>query len=276
MSANVSGQTVVVRVASVGGRVLISGNARASSTLRQGELLAPGDTTDTRGGGRVRLELSDGSLVIVQPETRLILQDCRSASSLRELLRVFVGRVRIKVNRFGAQPNPYRVNSPTASIAVRGTEFDVAVGAQGDTEVVVYEGLVEVSSLSDPQRRVLVEPDVASSCDLMNRFAFLCQAWAAKSVSAGNAMSAPEQASNQTGSSGTAQGSANDSLRSAAGVYELQIDSIVDSGETALPSRFAAFPDSHLDSLENPSYATEFTTTEGRIFSASVFRRHKQ
>lgn len=45
----------------------------------------------------------------------------------------------------------------------------------------------------------------------------------------------------------------------------------MDSGEAPLPSRFAAFPDSHLDSLENPSYATEFTTTEGRVFLLPSF-----
>jgi hypothetical protein len=38
-----------------------------------------------------------------------------------------------------------------------------------------------------------------------------------------------------------------------------------------LISRFTAFPDSHLDSLENPSYATEFTSAEGRIFLLPAF-----
>ncbi|MEA2173057.1 MAG: hypothetical protein QOD00_649, partial [Blastocatellia bacterium] len=158
LSANASGQAVEARVASISGRVIVSGNARASDMLRRGELLTPGDIVDTHGGGRLRIELSDGSVVIVQPETRLVLQDYRAGGSLRELLKVLVGHVRIKINHFGSQPNPYRVNSPTASIAVRGTEFGVAVGSGGETLVVVYEGLVDVSSLTDPQRRVLVEP----------------------------------------------------------------------------------------------------------------------
>src|SRR5258708_38319141 len=49
------------------------------------------------------------------------------------------------------------MNSPTASIAVRGTEFSIAVDSRGGTEVVVYEGAVEVASLTDPNRRVLIE-----------------------------------------------------------------------------------------------------------------------
>lgn len=32
-----------------------------------------------------------------------------------------------------------------------------------------------------------------------------------------------------------------------------------------MPSRFAAFPDAHLDSLDNPAYADAFTTAEGRV-----------
>ena len=73
-------------------------------------------------------------------------------NTLRELLEVLLGRVRVRINHFGGKPNPYRINSPTASIAVRGTEFSVAVNGAGDTEVLVYEGLVEVTSLSNPQQ----------------------------------------------------------------------------------------------------------------------------
>ena len=65
--------------------------------------------------------------------------------------------VRVKINHFAGKPNPYRMNSPTASIAVRGTEFSIEVDAEGETQVVVYEGAVEVASLTDPDRRVLIE-----------------------------------------------------------------------------------------------------------------------
>jgi len=59
---------------------------------------------------------------------------------------------------------------------------------------------------------------------------------------------------------------AGDSRHTAAGVYERYFENIVEIGQAPLPSRFAAFPDSYFDSLDNPSYATEFRTTEGRIF----------
>lgn len=262
VSAQAWGQALEVRVASVSGRVSVSGNARASSFVRRGDLLTPGDVIDTHGGGRLRIEVSDGSVVIVQPETRLVLQDYHAAGSLRELLKVFVGRVRIKINHFGSQPNPYRINSPSASIAVRGTEFNVAVGTGGETEIVVYEGQVEVYSFTDPQRRVLVEPGRGVIVRPNEPILF---------ITPGPDNEIGDREGRNVREGGSEQdsvgiGRENESLRSAAGIYERYIDSIVDNGESVLPSRFAAFPDSHLDSLENPAYATEFSSAEGRLF----------
>src|SRR5262249_51874433 len=148
-------QAVDARVASVQGAALRRNNQRAF-ILARGDLLSPGDEIDTRGGGRVVIELTDGSVVVVNPNSRIVISDYRAAPSLREMFRILVGRVRVKIAHYGGKPNPYRVNSPTASILVRGTEFDVAVEPSGDTTVVVYEGLVEVQSLSDPRQRALL------------------------------------------------------------------------------------------------------------------------
>src|SRR5262245_24212214 len=145
------------RVASVKGTALRRNNQR-SFVLARGDSLNPGDEVDTRGGGRVVIELTDGSVVVVHPNSRIVISNYRAAASLREMFRILIGRVRIKVAHYGGKPNPYRVNSPTASILVRGTEFSVAVESSGDTRVEVYEGLVEVESLSDPRRRALVAP----------------------------------------------------------------------------------------------------------------------
>ncbi len=103
------------------------------------------------------IDLSDGSMVVVSPESIVTLKDYRAAASLRELFGITLGMVRVKINHFAGKPNPYRMNSPTASIAVRGTEFSIEVDAEGATQVVVYEGAVEVASLADPDRRVLIE-----------------------------------------------------------------------------------------------------------------------
>jgi len=56
-----------------------------------------------------------------------------------------------------------------------------------------------------------------------------------------------------------------ENLRTAAGVYERYFESVVETGEALLPSRFAAFSDPFFDTIDNPSYATEFNNTAGRV-----------
>ncbi|MCY7377662.1 MAG: FecR domain-containing protein, partial [Pyrinomonadaceae bacterium] len=118
---------VEARVTSVVGRATISGNGRSNARLTNGATLAPGDEIDTTGGGRVVIDLTDGSQVVILPGSRVTILDYRNASSLRELLQITLGRIRVKINHFQGKPNPYRIKSPTASIAVRGTEFLVIV-----------------------------------------------------------------------------------------------------------------------------------------------------
>ena len=148
---------VVARAAGVTGLAVLTSGGSAPLLLTTGYTLAPGDRIDTRGGGRVVIDLSDGSMVVVAPESVVVLKDYRMAGSLRELFEITLGAVRVKINHFAGKPNPYRMNSPTASIAVRGTEFTIAVALAGDTQVDVVEGLVEVSERSDPSRSVLLE-----------------------------------------------------------------------------------------------------------------------
>ena len=132
-SARAQSSGVVARAASVTGHAVLLGSGSPPFTLTTGYILNPGDRIDTHGGGRVVIDLSDGSMVVVAPESIVILKDFRAASSLRELFEITAGMVRVKINHFAGKPNPYRMNSPTASIAVRGTEFSIEVDGQGST-----------------------------------------------------------------------------------------------------------------------------------------------
>lgn len=259
-------QGVEARIASVNGHAVLSGNARAALNISRGVIVVPGDEIDTRGGGRVTIELTDGSLVVVQPGSIVVFQDYRNAGSLRELIKITVGRVRVRINHYGGRPNPYRVNSPTASIAVRGTEFSVAVEARGDTEIVVYEGLVEVASLAEPSRRVIVEAGHGVIVRANEDIRFFVPGLNKEIGERTKGRGSDEHSRAEVDASLIPAQPADNSLRTASGVYERYFESIVESGETPLPSRFAAFPDPYFDSIDNPSYATEFTNTEGRVF----------
>ncbi|MGH9842166.1 MAG: FecR family protein [Blastocatellia bacterium] len=272
---------VEAHVASVTGRVMRQSASRPAQILKRGETLAPNDEIDTRGGGRVAIALSDGSLVTILPGSRVVFGDYRFAASPRELFGITIGRVRVRINHFSGKPNPYRVNSPTASIAVRGTEFSVAVSATGETQVVVYEGLVEVTSLTDPRRRAMVEPGrgVIVRANEELRFFRPNRANEIGDRNDGGGRNDDQSSNQQSGQPSPNPGNPADpanrgsqgARRDPTGNYERYLDSLVQPGETPPLSRFVAFADSHLDSLENPAYATEFAAAEGRVFLLPSF-----
>lgn len=263
-------QSVEARIASVSGSV-IRLNRTAHFTVRRGDVLSPGDELDTRGGGKATIQLTDGSLIVIQPGSHVILKDYRAAASLRELVQVVVGRIRVKIAHYGGRPNPYRVNSPTASILVRGTEFAVTVDGSGETGVLVYEGLVEVESLSDPNRRALLTPGNGALIRPNEDLRFFTPG-SRESDERGLRISDNRHPMLDPKDSSSLGAIVSGTARSyVAGTYERYIDSLVEPGESAPVMRFTAFADSHLDSLENPSYATEFGRFESRSLLISSF-----
>ncbi|MCI0391021.1 MAG: FecR family protein [Acidobacteria bacterium] len=228
---------------------LISSSRPGVFALAPKHKLEPGNEIVTGGNGRVVIDLTDGSQVIVLPKSRVRLKEFRSANSVRELLYIIVGRVRVKVHHAGGIPNPYRLNSPAASIAVRGTDFIVDVLVSGETSVFVYEGLVEVSSLINPGNKRLVAPGdrviVRPGGDI--------------------SMALPGPGGELNGQSRL--------YKDVSQIYQQSINSLVQNSTEISPAFFSAFPDPHLDSIENPAYAAEFTTAQGRLSLLPSVRR---
>src|SRR5215475_778094 len=119
-----------------GAATLVTGTI--NHPIRLGDKLTPGDEIETGGMGRVILGLTDGSVITIHQNSRGGIEDFRAAPSVRELIRVLSGYVRVKIYHTSKRPNPYRVNTPVASIAVRGTEFGVNVALTGETRVTVF------------------------------------------------------------------------------------------------------------------------------------------
>ena len=250
---------VIARAAAVTGRAVLSnGTGAPSLALTSGYSLNPGDRIDTRGGGRVVIDLSDGSMLVVQPESIVVLKDFRAASSLRELLEITLGIVRVKINHLGGRPNPYRMNSPTASIAVRGTEFSIEVSPEGDTRVVVYEGAVEVTSLTDPSRSTLVEAGRGVPVQPGQNFQLF-------TPPAGRDGVAPDIGGRAAVEQPAASEDRDESPRATASTYDRYMSSLSNVNHLPFLFRFNAFAEPHLDSLENPAYAAGFRSGEMRV-----------
>jgi hypothetical protein len=117
--------------------------------LNVGDLIQAQQVILTGPDGYAKFETSDGSTFEVYPSSNIIFR--KNPGSLHDLLDLFVGRVKVHIQRFGGQPNPNRVMTPTAVISVRGTIFDVSINDDDETTIVsVEEGAVEVRHALKP------------------------------------------------------------------------------------------------------------------------------
>jgi hypothetical protein len=254
---------VDVRVSSVSGVVLFeNGVGQPGTVASRGLTLSPGNVIDTTGGGRAVVELTDGSVIVVQPGSIVIFKDFHQAGSLRELFDITLGQVRVKINHYAGKPNPYRMNSPTASVAVRGTEFSIQVDGTGQTRVIVYEGSVEVTSLNDPTHGTLI--DGGQGVLVTPGFDFQLFTPSEREL-AGNR----DRANGTVAANGTAgQNGDHDQQtpRAQAGTYERYIAGLESLNSLPLLLRYNAEPEVYLDSAENPAYATAFQEKEARVY----------
>jgi hypothetical protein len=121
------------------------------SVLRDSQpwALSMGDSVQVRQvivsgpDGHAVFQVSDGSTFEVFPNSYVTFR--KNPPNWRDLIDVMVGRVKIHIQKWGNQPNPNRIYTPTAVISVRGTTFGVSVSEEDEsTQVVVEEGQVAV------------------------------------------------------------------------------------------------------------------------------------
>ena len=147
-----------LKVSSVSGTVewrAVSNKSFQSLTTSQP--VQVGDEVRTGPDAQLILEVPDGSYMVVAENSKLIVEDFWSGN-LRSLMNLMVGKVRFYVQRIGGRPNPYRVTTPTALIAVRGTTFEVIVDEAQIAEVRCLERRVAVETVGLPNREVILEP----------------------------------------------------------------------------------------------------------------------
>lgn len=130
------------KVLSAQGNVSVTKDTQAWA-VDAGAWIQPRQEIITGADGYAVLEVADGSHIEVFPNSRMTFR--HNAGNLRELLDLWIGRVKVHVQKLNGQPNPNRVRTPTAVISVRGTTFDITVDGEDEvTLVYVEEGSVAV------------------------------------------------------------------------------------------------------------------------------------
>jgi hypothetical protein len=137
------------------GNIRLSLPGQSPSSPLRGEQLPPGTILDT-GSGKLLLCLSDGSEVIVRAHTRLEVQ--QPSLTDPSYFQLLLGRIRALINKRTGGAVPFELGTPSAVIAVRGTQFEVEVNPHNVTEVDVVDGLVEVYGRNAGGGSVLLEP----------------------------------------------------------------------------------------------------------------------
>jgi len=127
----------------------VSPNGQSRSISRGSELLT-GETIDT-GEGRAQLRFSDGGMISLQPQTRFSLEsygyDKDDSSKNSAVMKLLKGGLRSitgligKTNRQG-----YKLQTATATVGIRGTEFSVNQSADGSILFHCADGVIDVTN----------------------------------------------------------------------------------------------------------------------------------
>lgn len=124
-------------VLAVAGDVSVALAAAPPRPLQAGEALAAGAVIVTAADSSATVRFADGSLLVLQPRTRLAL-DTVSVSAgggmVDTRLRLQQGRAELRANPQRAPGSRLQVITPAAVAAVRGTRFRVAADAQAARE----------------------------------------------------------------------------------------------------------------------------------------------
>jgi hypothetical protein len=117
--------------------------------LNNNDVVQPQQVVITGPDGAAIFQMLDGSTVEVFPNSRFVFHE--ASGDWEELLRLYLGKVRVHIQKLGGRPNHNKVRTETAVISVRGTIFDVDVrDDEGTTMVLVEEGSVDVKHQLQP------------------------------------------------------------------------------------------------------------------------------
>ena len=112
--------------------------------LEVGADVSVGELIVTGSAGQVQIVFDDNTRLVVGPRSKLLIEKylMANANTAQQLtINALGGSFRFIT---GNSPKPaYSIKTPTASIAVRGTEFDIISQARS-TKVMLYDGALQV------------------------------------------------------------------------------------------------------------------------------------
>ncbi len=124
--------------------------AGITQTLRVGSDVFIGDIVRTGDKGQVQILFADDTKLVVGPASSLEIEDYllrNDGSAGKFAVDMLGGSFRFATGE--ADKSRYRIDTPTGTIGVRGTKFDVFVDGQGVTRILHYQGVVRFCTKAD-------------------------------------------------------------------------------------------------------------------------------
>ncbi len=117
-----------------------------------------GDRINTDAVGSAQIRFRDDTKLVVGPNSSLVIDAfVFNGNAGRDIsLNAVKGAFRFITGK--SPKDAYRITTPTATIGVRGTKFDISIEREGTTRVADYEGITEIcrgaANRADPGRCV--------------------------------------------------------------------------------------------------------------------------
>ena len=118
------------------------------STATQGQQLKPGDSIRTSEGAAVEMSYESGAVASLEGGSEMSVKSSKADydnDDYETELEVVMGKVLVNVGKVGSESLSFKVNTPVAVAAVRGTEFVVDVTGREDADIAAFSGTVQVT-----------------------------------------------------------------------------------------------------------------------------------
>ncbi|NBO37290.1 hypothetical protein EBU99_01770 [bacterium] len=152
----------VGKIAAVSGQVFVNGRS-GRAVAKQGLSLSESDSLETGSGSVVQVKFSDGSSFTAYEKSAVRIDQFKKTSGanseVNSTFDVLSGKLRFFVNPTGAKKVNSKFRSKTALMGIRGTSGVIDVAPNGETQLVVLTGKVEVSNPKFPSLSVMVAPN---------------------------------------------------------------------------------------------------------------------
>ncbi|MEE9119269.1 MAG: FecR family protein, partial [Calditrichia bacterium] len=105
-----------------------------------------GDKIETKKTARCEITFNDKSVVRIDEQTIYTIEKVNITSEKKEVSSfLFLGKLWANVKKLISSKDSWRLKSPSAVVAVRGTVYRMNAGADSSSQVLVHEGNATVS-----------------------------------------------------------------------------------------------------------------------------------